>query len=523
MSSDQPGQLRLSLMDVYGTPLGEPVDIFLRHQVLNEPVAARGVDASGQILVKGLRANPQGLYRLEVDPPSYFTMAAFVNIASSGVTDKAYTFAVDPKKVIRVDFPAYGDVPDAKPLLEASKNVLGFAGSAGKNLYDALDDIRRAGMLNILAKSRRTPLEGQGTAIEYYRELKEVRGDRFFVAVPQEFREHVKNSAASGLFYAVDETLHHPPDGFEHAGSWKTVDRYGNLQVTFFSDGSNWLCDVDIDDAAGLEHVFQVVRNAVTGQPTHPYNIHEILIAYQEIDPGYKLVVHQEAPAMVAAPLVKKAGPREGGGLPKVKKELLLRRAALLGLVIAGLDGIRFGHVLTLLGGAVPLVALTMEDLGIGVHPHHAGTAAWRCRSRRLRRGFGGRLGGGRSIGAWNGVSGLGWRGRWCGTAYRHHRFQLVDLGHRQAGFRQFGYRAERTRGNDLLRRSVADSGDSREFRRCRGVQVNRLRRGLLLRQRRCGERHSQNEGEDSLFQTGSEHYQLILLRSAMTPSANRY
>jgi hypothetical protein len=27
------------------------------------------------------------------------------------------------------------------------------------------------------------------------------------------------------------------------------------------------------------------------GQPTHPYNIHEILVGYQHIDPGYKFVV----------------------------------------------------------------------------------------------------------------------------------------------------------------------------------------------------------------------------------------
>jgi hypothetical protein len=36
--------------------------------------------------------------------------------------------------------------------------------------------------------------------------------------------------------------------------------------------------------------VFQVVRNHVTGDPTHPYNIHQILIAHQHLDPGYRLV-----------------------------------------------------------------------------------------------------------------------------------------------------------------------------------------------------------------------------------------
>jgi hypothetical protein len=89
----------------------------------------------------------------------------------------------------------------------------------------------------------------------------------------------------------VDGSLHHPPSGFDRAGSFKTEDRYGNLQLTFFVRGDEWLADIDIDDAGGLEHVFQVVRNAVTGRPTHPYDIHQILIAWQQTDPGYELVV----------------------------------------------------------------------------------------------------------------------------------------------------------------------------------------------------------------------------------------
>jgi hypothetical protein len=45
------------------------------------------------------------------------------------------------------------------------------------------------------------------------------------------------------------ELLHHPPDGFMHAGSFKTLDHDGNLQLTFFSKSSDWLADIDIDDA----------------------------------------------------------------------------------------------------------------------------------------------------------------------------------------------------------------------------------------------------------------------------------
>ena len=31
--------------------------------------------------------------------------------------------------------------------------------------------------------------------------------------------------------------------------------------------------------------------NAVTGRPTHPYDIHEILVRYQQLDPGYRFVL----------------------------------------------------------------------------------------------------------------------------------------------------------------------------------------------------------------------------------------
>jgi hypothetical protein len=34
-----------------------------------------------------------------------------------------------------------------------------------------------------------------------------------------------------------------------------------------------------------------VVRNAVEQRPTHPYDIHEILIFNPEIDPGYRPLV----------------------------------------------------------------------------------------------------------------------------------------------------------------------------------------------------------------------------------------
>jgi len=284
--------LRLELSDVYGDLLKQKVDIILRHQVLSQVVKVSN-NASTKLEIKGLHGAPQGLYRIEIDPPAYQYVSQFINLKASGTTTLSLTFPIDPAKVKKVNFPAFSSTADAlQKLLENSEKVLGFEGKKGKALYDELDDIRRAGLLNIAAKTRATLLTNERTVLSYIQELREIRGDRFFAAVPKELREETKNSVAEGLFHPADSSLHHPPAGFTTAGSFKTPDHYGNLQLTFFmNDAGDCVADIDIDDAAGIEHVFQVLKNKFSGSPTHPYNIHEILVGYQHNDPGYSFQI----------------------------------------------------------------------------------------------------------------------------------------------------------------------------------------------------------------------------------------
>jgi hypothetical protein len=284
--------LSLELRDVYGDLLKEKVDIILRHQVLSQVVKVSN-NASTKIQIKGLNGAPQGLYRIDVDPPSYQYTAQFINLKASGTTALELTFPIDPAKVKAVKFPAFGNTEaDLQRVLENSEKVLGFEAKKGKALYDALDDIRRAGMLNIAAKTRATLLTNGRTVLSYIQELREIRGDRFFAAVPKELREETKNSVSEGLFHPADSSLHHPPPGFTDAKSFKTPDHYGNLQLTFFmNDAGDCVADIDIDDAAGIEHVFQVLKNKLSGNPTHPYNIHEILVGFQHNDPGYSFQI----------------------------------------------------------------------------------------------------------------------------------------------------------------------------------------------------------------------------------------
>jgi hypothetical protein len=279
--------LRLSIVDVYGKGIPEKVDIILTNQVLSEVVKA-SVNTAQKVDMTGLRGFPQGLYRIEIDSPSYRAVSQFANLKASGLTPLTIPCPIDPAKVKKVTFPTYASLDgDLKRFLDSSEQVLSFEGKKGKSLYDALDDIRRAGLLNIAAETQKTLLTNKRPVISYISDLREIRGDRFFATVSKELREETKNSVAAGLFHPADESLHHPPYGFTPAGSFKTPDHYGNLQLSFFMNGDDCVADIDIDDAAGVEHVFQVLGNALSGQPTHPYNIHEILIGFQQIDPGY--------------------------------------------------------------------------------------------------------------------------------------------------------------------------------------------------------------------------------------------
>jgi hypothetical protein len=287
------GRLKLVLTDIEGRPLKESVDVFLQHTTLSSAAVRTRLPAGKSALITGLHQQPEGTYRIEVDPPSYLPVSRFIVIKSEGTTSIDIPFPVDHSKVKRVEFPSHEKlVDDAKRVLEASVGVLGFETFSGAALYERLDNIRRAGLLNIVAKLGRTRFDPDGrSALSFVQQLVELRGDRFFAVVQKTLREETKNAVHSGQFVEAPGMLHHPPDGFEHAGSFKTTDHFANLQLTFFARGDQWLADIDIDDANGIAHMFQVLRNTITGRPTHPFDVHELLVSYQKLDPGYALIV----------------------------------------------------------------------------------------------------------------------------------------------------------------------------------------------------------------------------------------
>ncbi len=292
------GRLTLHFTDVFEQPIADDMSIRLRHRTL---AGEARVDArvTGSVVIDGLMPEPQGTYTMEVHASAYLPVTMFVTVPANGQGSITVKLPVNPDKV-RPRFPPYAEL-DARlrAVLERNHQVKGLEGLSAAALYKALSDEQKAGLLNIAKKALVTRFTN-GEELLPHITLMEVKGDRLYVEIPPGLRAQMPDDAPDAAdeagadepdtFRKVNGSLHDPPQaGFIPAGSFKTRDAYGNLQLTFFRNAhDNWIADVDIDDAAGLAHVFQVARNHLKNRPTHPYDIHQILVVHQGLDPGYR-------------------------------------------------------------------------------------------------------------------------------------------------------------------------------------------------------------------------------------------
>jgi len=213
----------------------------------------------------------------------------FITIPASGVKREVVTLPIDPERA-RAVFPTYDELDErVQGVLTRSREVRGHEGLTGPALYGALSELAKAGLLNIAKKSLATEFRNGADLLPHVT-LLDIVGDRCLVEVPRSLIAQMPELVDGDFFRPVNGSLHKAPSDFLPAGSYKTLDAFGNLQMTFFASGTRCCADVDIDDAAGLGHVFQVARNHLTGNPTHPFNIHQILMAHQHLDPGYRLL-----------------------------------------------------------------------------------------------------------------------------------------------------------------------------------------------------------------------------------------
>lgn len=285
------GKLIVKIGNAYRQPLQDQVDIRVVSARSDSLVASvRNVDATKDVHVEGLIDHQP--YIVKVFPRRHRPVAAF-GIPMPGRDVEVQLYApVDPEHVENPKFPRWEDVPaPLKSILECS-TVEEIEG-CGQPLYDKLTNTQKAGLFNLYSKMNAFGFDEDRTVWSFVDKLYRIRADRIFADVKPGLRDLVKGAVAEERFREVSGKLHKPPDGYEACGSFKTHDRYGNLQLSFFVTTSAPLAfkvDADIDDAAGLGHAFQVIRNFITKGTTHPYDIHEILVFRQEVTLPYQLL-----------------------------------------------------------------------------------------------------------------------------------------------------------------------------------------------------------------------------------------
>lgn len=290
---DGKGNLLLDFLDVYGERPDDRVDVTLKHQVLSQSVHQGNHPTTKRLRITELESTQGGAFSLQVFPLRRRPVSRFVRVLEDKTMQHSIVLPVDADRVTGIDPPAYDALgADLRGVLEVS-SVEGDEDKRGAELYRALDDVQKAGMLNIYSKMKATRFGDGRDTFSYVTEFNRIRGSRFFAKVAKELRDEVKNSIPAHVFNEVSGALHTPPPGFVSVDSFKTPDLYGNLQLTFFSNPNTleFVSDTDIDDAQGVEHIFQVLRPIFTGKNTNPYDVHEILLERQKIDPGYKLII----------------------------------------------------------------------------------------------------------------------------------------------------------------------------------------------------------------------------------------
>lgn len=282
----------IRLANVHLNPLEDLADLVVESTASVRAVAeVREVPASNPVRVPDL--NGGEVYKVKIFPRRHRAVGVFERASASGDKEVTVVCPAHPERVRSVVFPPFARLDgELQRVFERSR--LEESERTGEALYRGLDEHQKAGLLNVYAKMQRT-LFADGTRVSrYIRSFYRIRSDRVFADVDVALRDQVKSAVGSGLFREVSGALHQPPPGFGPAGSYKTSDAFGNLQLSFFSGLGSELAfkvDADVDDAGGILHIFQVLRNWITGKPSHPYDIHEILVYNQKLEPGYDLVM----------------------------------------------------------------------------------------------------------------------------------------------------------------------------------------------------------------------------------------
>lgn len=285
------GRIKIDLKRFPGEPGtgGEPVEVSLA--------------AVTALTITGIpcRGGPGTLYKVSASTEHFRTYSFFQLIREQrdNTASDDVEFWVKPGAVTGIRAPAFNDLSERIRLIlqDASMTAVrpedrDLVGASGAALYRGFGPLRQACLLNIVTKTAHE--ETTGNCLPSITALLLCRRDRIFAKVKPTLPEQLRQSP---LFKSAHGTLHEPVPGFELAeGSFKSRDAHANLQVTFMRDTTTGTlaADLDIDESSGIEHGFEVIRNALFRGRTNPYLIREFMASADPINhtltPPYSFV-----------------------------------------------------------------------------------------------------------------------------------------------------------------------------------------------------------------------------------------
>ena len=284
------GYLVVQLRDVAGEPVRGRIEIELNRFQGEPGTGGEPVEVSASAVTSltitriPCRGGPGTLYKVSASTEHYRTYSFFqlVRKRRDNTASDDVEFWVNPGDVTGIRAPAFSHLSEQTRLMFRNASMTAvkaedrdLVGATGANLYQRFGPRRKACLLNITTKMAHT--ETTGNCLPSIEALLLCRQDRLFVRVKPTLPERLRRSP---LFKSAKETLHEPLPGFELAeGSFKSRDAHANLQVTFMRDPATGIlaADIDIDESAGIEHGFEVVRNALFRSRTNPYLIREFM------------------------------------------------------------------------------------------------------------------------------------------------------------------------------------------------------------------------------------------------------
>jgi hypothetical protein len=166
--------------------------------------------------------------------------------------------------------------------------------------WNKLSKQNRATILNLCAKMSRETVKSGAKLISFIQRIDQTwldpkHRERIFALVKPGLLGALR--AYPEKYFSVDSSMHKFPSDewvrVDPPNSCKTLkDAAGNIQLTFAIkvETEENLADIDLDDHKGLEHVANVLKHIFSGKDTDPYDIHEILWLFQQLDAEYRLL-----------------------------------------------------------------------------------------------------------------------------------------------------------------------------------------------------------------------------------------